>query len=278
MRILVTGGSGYLGSALLNCLHATHPAAELFSTYFSKLPLVDFTLRSRLDLRDHDLIRRVVRTIQPNVIIHTAAQMQGSLEALRRVNAAPSGILSRLAGEIHARLIYLSTDLVFDGRRGNYREEDAPHPITDYGRSKFEAEGEVLDGRAEAVIVRTSLIYGFAPLDPRTRAALNGEMPWLFIDERRSPIWVESLCAALVELSEGDYTGILHVAGAQALNRYDFGVKLARALGGDENRLLAARSGESGLIRPLDCTLDCTRAQRLLETKLSGVDEVIANL
>jgi hypothetical protein len=62
------------------------------------------------------------------------------------------------------------------------------------------------------------------------------------------------------------------------LNRYDFGVKLARALGGDENRLLAARSGESGLIRPLDCTLDCTRAQRLLKTKLPGVDEVIANL
>lgn len=278
MRILVTGGSGYLGSALLHHLHAGRPQTELAATYFSKTPAFDFASLFRLDLCDGDSIQDVVRHVEPDVIVHTAAQMQGSFDALRRVNAAASGILARAAKENHARLVHLSTDLVFDGRQGNYREEDPPNPVVEYARSKFEAEEEVLASGAEAVIVRTSLIYGFAPVDPRTRAVLDGDMPRLFADERRSPIWVDNLCAALAELCEGDYTDILHVAGAQDLSRHDFGIKLMRALGGDESRLIATRSGESGLIRPLDCTLDCSRARRILKTKLLGVDEVIARL
>jgi dTDP-4-dehydrorhamnose reductase len=278
MRILVTGGSGYLGAALLCHIHATRPAHALYATYFSNPPALDFPSLFQLDLRDLNSIERVVHTSHPQVIVHTAAQMQGSFEALRQVNAAASGFLAGLANEIHARLIHLSTDVIFDGHRGNYREEDTPNPITDYARSKFQAEQAVQASGAETVIVRTSLIYGFAPFDPRTRAMRDGEMPRLFTDERRCPIWVENLCAALLELSEGDYSGILHVAGVQALSRYDFGERLARALGGDSSRLIPSRSAESGITRPLDCTLDCTRARRLLKTRLLGVDEVLAGL
>jgi dTDP-4-dehydrorhamnose reductase len=216
-----------------------------------------------------------VRASQPELIIHCAAQMRGSFDDLRLVNATGTGFLASYAREASARMIHLSTDLVFDGRRGNYREEDPPNPMTDYAKSKFEAEEAVRTSGAAAIIVRTSLIYGFAPPDPRTRAMLGGDMPRLFVDEQRCPIWVETLCDAMLELCEQDYTGILHVAGEQALSRYSFGVKLVNALGGDSGRLIPSRSEESGLVRPLDCTLDCSKARAMLKTKLRGVDEVL---
>ena len=274
-RILVTGGSGYLGAALLRYLGASRPAYEIHATCFSnRLPLAS-PYAHPLDLCDEASVAQVVRTVQPQLIIHTAAQMVGDLERLRRVNAQGTEWLARHANEIGARLIHLSTDVIFDGQKGNYNEQDTPHPITPYGTSKAEAESLIEATGVQAAIVRTSLIYGLAPVDPRTRAVLDGAMPRLFTDELRCPIEVNNLCAALVELSESGYTGILHLAGPQALSRYEFGVKLVRALGGDERQLIPLRSDESSLIRPKDCTLDCTRASQLLQTKLLGVDELV---
>jgi dTDP-4-dehydrorhamnose reductase len=103
----------------------------------------------------------------------------------------------------------------------------------------------------------------------------------LFTDERRCPIWVESLAAALLELSRSEDVGpslppgLLHVAGAQPLSRYQFGLRLARFHRVDPRAIAPALSSDSGLIRPLDCTLDCTRARALLHTPLPGVDEVL---
>jgi dTDP-4-dehydrorhamnose reductase len=87
---------------------------------------------------------------------------------------------------------------------------------------------------------------------------------------------VESLAAALIELASLSFTGVLHVAGAQALSRYEFGVRLLRFHGVDPALALPALSHDSGLTRPLDCTLDCSRARALLQTPLPGVDEVLA--
>jgi dTDP-4-dehydrorhamnose reductase len=131
------------------------------------------------------------------------------------------------------------------------------------------------------VVVRTSLIYGWRPrADRQTRWIVGdvqaGRPVWLFTDEVRCPIWVESLAAAVVELAGLETTGVLHVAGAQPLSRYEFGVRLLRFYGVDPGPLIAARSRESGLHRPLDCTLDCSRARALLRTPLPGVDEVLA--
>ena len=182
--------------------------------------------------------------------------------------------------------------LVTDGEKGSYVEEDLSRPITPYGRSKALAEEEVRASEAEAVIVRTSLIYGWRPrIDRHTRWVVEGlragNPPHLFTDELRCPIWVESLAAAVVELAEMMYIGVpsilqrrhsagaLHVAGAQSLSRYQFGLRLARFHGVDPGPLVPARSRESGLVRPLDCTLDCSRARALLPTPLPGVDAVL---
>ncbi|MEA3397185.1 MAG: sugar nucleotide-binding protein, partial [Chloroflexota bacterium] len=149
-------------------------------------------------------------------------------------------------------------------------------------RSKAQAEAEVTAAGVESLIVRPSLIYGWQPsIDRQTRWIItslrNGDPLRLFTDELRCPIWVETLAAAIVKLAALSVTGILHIAGAQTLSRYEFGVRLARFHGLDPAPIIAARSRESGLIRPLDCTLDCSRAQTLLRTSFPGVDAVLAH-
>jgi dTDP-4-dehydrorhamnose reductase len=276
MRILLTGASGYLGGALLRTLEALRPEWDVHCTFFSIAPSDDMPNAHHLDLRAESSVARVMDTVQPQIIFHTAALNQGAAQEMYATNARGSEYIARSAAQCNARLVHLSSDVIFDGTRGNYTEDDMPNPITPYAVSKADAEKNVLASGANAVLVRTSLIYGFKPLDPRTRAVLRGEMPRLFTDEMRCPIWVFDLAQALVELAEMEYRGILHVAGAQALSRYEFGVKIMRALDGDPTQLIPLSSAESGLIRPRDCTLDISRAQKILHTKLSSVDEVLA--
>lgn len=277
MRILLTGSSGYLGTALLNAILTARPDWDLHITLFSIVPADDMPNAHHLDVRDPDSVKHVMDRAQPDIILHTAAlNRSDDAHDLYVTNALGSDLVAREAAKRGARLVHISTDVVFDGQRGHYREDDAPNPITPYAVSKADAEKNVLASGANAVLVRTSLLYGFRPLDPRTRSILRGEMRRLYTDELRCPIWVQNLSDAVIELAEMDYRGILNVAGPQSLSRYEFGMKLMDALGGDTSQLIADKSAQGATIRPLDCTLDISRAQRLLKTKLLAVDEVTA--
>lgn len=274
MRVLVTGSSGYLGTALLRLIPMAHPEWDLHITLHSIEPS-DMPNAHHLEVRDPESVARVMKTVQPEVVFHTAGLAPGEPRDMYETNADGSGFVAREAAKYNARLIHLSTDVIFDGKRGNYSEDDPPHPITPYGLSKADAEKNVLESGANAVLVRTSLIYGFRPLDPTTRSILRGEIPKLFTDEVRCPMWVDNLCDALFELAENDYRGILNVAGAQAINRYDFGLKLMRVLNADASHLIPALSAQHNAVRPLNCTLDISRATKLLKTPLLSVDQVV---
>lgn len=276
MKILLTGSSGYLGTGLLKHIPNLRPDWDLHITLHSIEPTAEMEYAHHLDLTDPASVQRVMDRVQPDIIFHTAALNQSeNAQEMYETNANGSGYLAEQAARYGARLIHLSSDVIFDGQKGNYTEEDAPHPITPYAVSKADAEKNVVASGANAVLVRTSLIYGFKPLDPRTRAVLRGEMPRLFTDELRNPVWVDNLCAVLVELAESEYRGVLHVAGPQPMNRYDFGVRLVEALNGDSSQLIPTPSGVSALVRPLDCTMDVSRAQQMLKTKLVSVDEMV---
>ena len=287
--MLVTGGSGYLGRRVVE---AARIGWDVTATYFTHRgdELEDGGERGvtwrRLDVRDGAAVEALVGEVRPAVIVHTAAANPGVADDFEQVNADGTGHVARAAAIHGARLVHMSTDVLFDGEKGNYVEADPPTPITPYGRSKALAEAEVRASGAEAVIVRTSLIYDWRqradklhPSDRHTRWIVEGLQAGrpvrLFTDELRCPIWVESLAAAVVELAGMDYTGVLHVAGAQVLSRYEFGVRLLRFHGFDPSPIIPVRSQESGVRRPLDCTLDCSRARTLLRTPLLGVDEVL---
>jgi dTDP-4-dehydrorhamnose reductase len=255
-RLLVTGGCGYLGRELVT----RAPAAgwRVRATWWRRAPHGDAEW-VRADVRDPEAMRAAVAGV--DAAIHTAYRQDASeLD----VNPVGSSVVAAAAAGI--RLVHLSTDVVFDGTHGRYREEDEPRPVNAYGRSKLEAERRVAEAHPAATIVRTSLIYGGADPGPQERLAREGMR--FFVDERRSPVQVGDLADALLELLELDVPGALHVAGADDVSRYE----LALLLGADPDRVEPAHTTPD---RAPDVTLDSSRARSLLRTRLRGVHEVL---
>jgi dTDP-4-dehydrorhamnose reductase len=275
--MLVTGGSGYLGGWVSRLAATTWEVTATYATHATPEPGVRWR---RLDVRDPEAVTTLVDEIQPDTIVHTAAVNPGQGDDFLAVNVTGARTVAAAAASVDAHLIHISTDLVFDGKDGAYTEADPVNPLTAYGSSKARGELEVLASGARATIVRTSLIYGWKPTVARSLQWMldtiaRGETLRLWSDELRCPIWVESLAAAVVELAGTDPAGFIHVAGAQAISRYEFGVRLLRHHGLDPGSAIATPS-PPGTNRPLNCTLDISLARHLLRTPLPGVDEVLA--
>lgn len=250
--LLVTGGSGYLGRELLR----RSPGA-VGASRGSGL---------RLDVRDPEAVQTAVAELRPAVVIHTAYDMED-----RATTYGGAVNVAQAAAGVGARLIHLSTDVVFDGEKGApYVEEDEPTPVTAYGRDKADAEPAVRDAHPGALIVRTSLMYGGEEPGRHERIAADPDSVF-FTDEVRSPVHVGDLAGALLELAAGERAGILHVAGADALSRYDF----ARLLAPDPERVRGTTIEGAGLARPRECVLSSALAASLLRTRLRGAREVL---
>jgi dTDP-4-dehydrorhamnose reductase len=215
----------------------------------------------RADVRDADAMRRLAAGA--DVVVHTAYRQSGE-DAWSTNDDGSRAVAEAARG---ARLIHLSSDVVFDGTRGRYVEEDEPAPVNDYGRSKAAAERVVRAAHPEALVVRTSLLYGGREPGPQERLAREGTR--FFVDEIRSPVAVGDLADALLELAELDVCGPLHLGGADDVSRYE----LALLLGADEARIERARTTPD---RAPDVSLDSSRARALLATRLRGVREVVA--
>lgn len=231
-----------------------------------------------LDIGDSAAVARVLTGLNPEVVIHTAADMS-SVPAMQEVIVAGTRNVAAACSAIGARLVHISTDVLFDGEHAPYIEGDPPSPITPYGRAKAAAEQIVADLCPDAAIVRTSLIYGFAPPDPRTWWVLDsvrhGEPITLFTDELRCPVWVEQLAEALLELADSEQGGVWHLAAPQALSRYEFGERLVRAYSLDPCGIIPGRSHESSMLRPRDCRLDVSKAQSRLRSPFWGAERVL---
>jgi dTDP-4-dehydrorhamnose reductase len=276
-RIFITGGTGYLGAVLVRqALAAGHTVA---ASYFSQEPPAYAGVAwAPLDVRDSLAVEDSLDRLRPDLVIHTAYLQSGP--EVMAVTAEGSGHVARATAAVGARLIHLSSDVIFDGEReGAYSEDDPPAPISLYGQAKARAEALVSEAHPEAAIVRTSLIYGFAPIDKLSRFSLDvatGHVEAkLFTDEYRCPIYVEDLAAALLELDGLRYRGVLHIAGAERVSRYELGTLIAQAWGVDPAGIPAGLSSESPTRRPRNCALDSTRARALLRTRLRGVCEVL---
>ena len=216
-----------------------------------------------LDIRQRDQVISALREWKPDAVIHLAYKNDD-----RRTTFEGSRNVAEAAATCGARLVHLSTDVVFGGRELPYVESDALSPATDYGRMKAEAEAAVMNACAQAVMVRTSLMYAtdfLAPTQVVVQRALRGAVPTsFFTDEFRCPAHaadVAAVCASLAAMPE--VVGPLHVAGPEALSRADFAVAIARNLGMDPTRLSTSTLSESGLDRPARVVLDSSLANSL---------------
>jgi dTDP-4-dehydrorhamnose reductase len=255
-RLFVTGLGGYLGAEL----GRRAPAAGW--------EVAGITGSAQLDVRDAQAVRTAVLAARPDVVVHTAYRMDDA-----SVNVEGTRSVAAAAAAAGARLVHLSTDVVFGDGERPLTEHDPPGPVTAYGESKLEAERAC---PPDALIVRTSLLYGGERPSPHEVAAIEAadgvrDMAF-FTDEVRCPIAVADLADAVLELAASDVTGPLHVAGADAVDRLEFARLVAAHHGRDPDAL---RGGVGGPGRPKRLALDCTRARALLRTRLRGVREVL---
>jgi dTDP-4-dehydrorhamnose reductase len=247
VRLHVTGATGYLGRELVRL----RPDATI----------------ERVEIRDASALRELFARLRPDVVVHTAYRQEGP--DAHEINVAGSENVARAAARAGARLLHLSTDVVFDGSKGApYVEEDEPAPVTAYGRAKAAAEERVGAAHPAALVVRTSLIVGGTEPSKHELAARDPQLTF-YTNEIRCPVAVGDLAAALLELAALDVAGPLHVAGADAVSRAELAELIVRGP-------VATATAPSG--RPLDCTLDSSRAQALIGTPLRGVREVLGSL
>lgn len=271
-RLLVTGGAGFLGTHLLQRAKEFIPAGTLHHTAATAIPGITFHV---CDLQQPEEVRMLLDRVRPEIIIHTACSDQGdNLSAI--VPAA--GLLAMQAAERHIRFIHLSTDQVFDGTAAPYTETNTPCPINPYGEAKAQAEALIRTLYPQATIVRTSLFYDLGKPDrqiQRLIQATQTDKPFqLFIDEWRSPLWVETLADAILELANKEVAGILHVGGPKSLNRWELGIKLLQHFGITPTfNIKKCTIKESGLIRPKNLTLNSSIAQEILQTPLLSFQE-----
>lgn len=269
---LITGVGGSLGSVLFSQHLArgleVHGSVRPGGGRPRSGPLLE------LDLKELGRSWDTLCALAPTVIIHLAAISQ--LQAVdqdpilaHEVNVEATAQLVDLAEQLSCRFIFASTDMVFSGEGAPYAENDPPHPLTHYGRTKLAAESHVMRYR-RSLIVRLPLLFG-APRDARGnsfvelgRGLLQGDGAKLFSDEFRTPLLYEDAGLALMRLSSSDVSGVVHVAGPERLSRADMGRRLAAALGvaPDFTELTRAEAGAEH--RPRDLSLRCDRYQRLI--------------
>jgi dTDP-4-dehydrorhamnose reductase len=238
---------------------------------------------SGVDLRDLDAARSTVERLRPQSVIHCAAatnvdwceKFPAEAEVL---NVAAAHALAETAAGIDAKFLHISTDSVFDGARGGYREEDAAVPVNIYARSKLRSEQEVLRACPEAIVARVT-IHGWnaQPKFSLSEWVLSGlragkDVPG-FTDVYFSPILANDLAEILLAMLDHSLSGVYHVVGAERTSKYEFARSLASAFGLDPGMVKPAllRDAKMPAPRPLDISLDTTKIAQALGRKMPNV-------
>lgn len=278
--LFVTGGSGLLGNAVARAAQTSYKVYANYGNHLPSLPGVELV---KLDIRDLDQTLAAIERVKPAVIIHTAALRsldfcEAHPEDTQAVNVIGTENVAKAAARCHARLIHISTESVFDGKKGMYKEDDVINPVTVYGKSKLEAEFRVAQFAADYVIARTSGLYGWSQFgkslgefvlgDLRARKSLQ-----MFVDSFLSPTFVGNLSAALLEVAGTKYSGILNLSGSERCNRFTFAKELAKVFGLNEALVLPSSVGEVQMKVPRmkDSSLDVSKASAMLKTRLLNV-------
>ncbi len=234
MRIVVTGGSGMLGHCLMRVARQAH---EVWGSYHTHAVNIPGCSMFPLDVTNEAEVRGRLKPLAPEAVIHTAAltdvdECERSPETARRINSGGTKIVATISEELVARFVYISTDYVFDGRRGDYREDDQPNPVNQYGKSKLLGEEAARANCSQSLIIRTSM-YGWK-LPPRIGmmeglvAALRAGKPMTrFVDQHSTPLYTGQLSEIILRLVELAATGLFHVGAMEKVSRYEFSRQVA---------------------------------------------------
>ncbi|MBD1912386.1 MULTISPECIES: NAD(P)-dependent oxidoreductase [unclassified Leptolyngbya] len=283
-QLLVTGASGFLGWYVCRAAAATF---QVTGTYHRHPLSISGVNNQSLNLTDFGAIAAFFQTLQPDGVIHLAAESKPNAcqmdpEGSRAINVTASVQLAELCAEAAIPYVFTSTDLVFDGHHAPYREADPVAPVSLYGKQKLEAEQEILRRYPQAAICRMSLMFGAAPTAPSFLQTFleqirRGEPIRLFTDEFRSPLSGRDAATGLL-LALEKASGILHLGGGDRLSRYEFGLIMAEVFGLPQTLIQPCSQSDVPMPapRPPDVSVDISRARALGFTPGNVREELIA--
>jgi dTDP-4-dehydrorhamnose reductase len=259
MRITVTGANGLVGSRLCRWLvvqgHTVTAVAR-----GDRRTEGDFEYLS-CDLTDSDAVGRAMTAARPEVVVHTASMTEvdaceRSPDAAWAANTVAAANVARHARASSAHLVHVSTDYVFDGQDGPYDEEARPNPSGVYARTKWLGEEAVRLLAGSWAIARTAVVYGYPPSQrPNFGSWLlgtlrEGKTARLFVDQYVSPSLALNVAEQLAELVERRLSGFWNIAGAEVVNRMQFGEALADVFGLDRRLLVPSKLADAGMASP----------------------------
>lgn len=276
-----------LGHSFLRLAAGRHESWGIYRSFCPSAPIGRALV---MDLTDRAVVKEQVAALKPDAIIHTAAltdveECERDPLKARQINVEVTKELADLGEKLGSEVVYISTDYVFDGKRRDYSEADAPRPINFYGESKLLGEEAVRLFCPRSLVIRTS-IFGFniqskiGQVEYFRESLTGGKFITRFSDQFSSPIYTGDLSRVILELLEHRSTGLFHVGGGERVSRYDFAVKVAEAFSLRPGRIRPAPFTHlEGLAqRPRDSSLCSEKIERYLKMELPKIGDGLERL
>lgn len=282
-RVLVTGAAGLLARKLFYLMAGCF---EVLAVDIDKSPDIVSENFHPLDITDKEGLFELIREVVPSIVVHTAAftnvdGCETERELAWRVNVEGTANVAQACREVRAKLIHLSSDYIFDGKEGPYSEDDQPNPISYYGLTKWESEREVRSILDDYVIARTTILYGYAPyVRPNfvtwtINMLSQGRKIKVVTDQVGSPTLADNVAEMIVRAIELDKRGVYNMVGGELIDRYGFGLKIAKHFDLDPSLIEPVTTAhlQQTAPRPLRAGLRMERTVEELGVQALGVDE-----
>ena len=280
LKVLVTGSAGLVGRQVVKDLSNSH---QVFSCYNESKP--EYGDSVKMDLKNHEMISSVLTEKKPEIVIHLGAMTGVDLCEKERtsaseINTKATEIIAKECSKLNSFLVYVSTDYVFDGNLGMYKEDNVTNPLGFYGESKLEGEKVVQNFSTNWCIARTSTPFGLHPTKKSFPMWVIENLQKqkqidILIDQFTSPTYIPNLSRMLIEISERRITGIIHAAGASKISRYQMASMISDKLNLDGTLLKQITINKMKWVarRPKDSSLDVSRASSVLNEKPQKIDQ-----
>lgn len=273
-RLLVTGASGLLGNKIVELTKNGYTVIPLHKTK----PLHSNSLK--LDITNTIEVLNLFHKLKPDVAIHTASETnvdkcETEKDQAWEINVEGTRNIAEACQKSGAKLLYISTDYVFNGKKGNYNEEDEPNPINYYGITKLEGEKQITSHCRNHVILRTSVLYGWHPWKQNfvtwiiNTLKQNKELT-VVEDHYNTPTLADNLAEMALEAVQKDLRGLYHASGSQRISRYEFAKQTAKIFNLDQNLVKPIKMSQLTAWvakRPKDSSLNTDKIQKQLKTK-----------